>query len=422
MYAGISLVLCLVVIALGFFTKKNIGVFAISAALILGRIAGVADNAIIANFPLTLFINLSGILFFFAIADCNGVVQLLAKKVLLKLPRNRRLFPILAMLVSMALACIDAGSYAIFTLAPMITMSIALYLGVDVLMVGLMTIYGASLSCYSPITAMGVVCGNIAAASGYTDIALPLTVYAIMLFTFLGLLMYIIFGGFRGRKIEYEIISEVDAMEAPPFNKNQKIVLVAIAILIVFVMVTGVNPGLTGYAFGIVLLMMNTADEREVFRAVPWGLIMMITGFGMLMGVTKTLGGVDLLANWLSSLVNRYTAAPILSFTSSTMSLFTLAIAGPIPTLTPTVATISASLGGAVKEIEMVMAVYLGGMAATISPLSLGGAIILSSYNTIMKPTPAESNKTFNKLLILAIIGSLAAALVSGTGVYGILG
>lgn len=421
MFAAISLIACLVVIVLGFVTKKNIGVIAIAAALILGRIAGIADNDIIACFPLSLFINISGIFFFFAIADVNNTLQLLSKKLLLKLPKNKKVFPILAMLVVMVLASVDAGGYAIFTLTPMITMSLALFMDVDIIMMGIMTVCAAALSAYSPISGMGIAMANIAAGSGYTGIAKPLFLNAIILFGLLGLFMYVIFGGFRNKTMNYAATIELDT-ETPPFNKEQKIVLAAIVVLILFIMITGINPGLTAYAFGIVLLMLNVADEKVVFKAVPWHLIIMITGFGLLMGLTRNLGGVDLLAGWLSSFLNKYIAAPVLSLTSSFMSMFTLAIAGPIPALTPTLSAISQSLGGSVSELKMLLSIYLGGMAATISPLSLGGAVIIASYNTIMKPSAAESNRIFNKLLLMAIIGSLFAAVIAGTGIYDIIG
>lgn len=422
MYAVISLILCLVVIVLGFFTKKNIGAIAIGIALILGHIAGVSDNEIIANFPLSLFINLSGIFFLFAIAECNEVIQLTAKKLLLKLPRSRRAFPILVFFVCGMLACIDAGSYAIFTFTPMITMSIGLYLGLDIIMVGIMTIYGAALAMYTPISAMGSAMAGIAAGSGYTGISWPVFFAAVFLYTILALFTYVIFKGYKGREKHYGMDTyKIDFdEEVPPFNRNQKIILAAIAILIIVVMITGINPGLMGFLVGCILLIANTADEKEVFKAMPWNLIIMITGFGLLIGLTKFLGGVDLLAGWLAGFVNKYIAAPVLGLSSSIMSLFTLAIAGPIPALTPTLAAVSDAVDGMVSEFELLLSVYCNSMATTISPLSLGGAIILSSYNTIMNPTPAESNRVFNKLLLLALLSACVAALIAGTGVYGL--
>ena len=415
----LSLIVLILVIVIGFLSKKNMGVIALAAALIIGHIGGLNDNQIIAGFPLSLFINISGIFFFFSIAECNGVIQLLAQKVISRLPKSRRLYPIFVFIVIAILSLLDTGSMAIYTFTPMITMSIAIGLGVNPLMVGLITIFAACIGNFSPIGMAGIAMAGIAAGSGYTNVTIPMLCCGVVTFAILSAIVYVAFGGFK-KQGTGEVLDVSTNVSTQPFNRNQKIILGMIVVLIFGVMILGVNPGLSAYLCGAILLIMNVADEKEVFQRTPWGLIIMIVGFGTLMGVTSALGGVTLLAQFLSSISNRYIAAPILSFTSSVMSIFSFALAGPIPTLIPTVATISEAVGGAAKEIEMVAGICIGGFAASVSPLSLGGAILISAYNQIKNPDKKETNKVFNTLLVTAILGSLIAAVISGTGIYGL--
>lgn len=420
-FAVVSLITLVLVIVIGFFTKKNMGIIAIAAALILGRIGGLADNNVISSYPLSLFINLSGIFFFFSIAECNGVLQLMAKKVIIKLPKSQRLYPIFVFIISALLTLLDTGGMAIYSFAPMITMSIGAFLGVNTLMVGIITIFGTCIGVFSPIGMVGIAIRDMAAGSGYENVSLPILGCAAIGFTVMMLLVYIVFGGFRKKKLAEDgtNISGMD-LTTEKFDRNQKLILAMIVVLIVVVMVWGLNPGLAAYLCGCILLLLNAADEKEVFKRIPWGQILMITGFGTLMGVTSALGGVDLLAQGFSHIANRYTAAPVMGFTSSIMSLFSFALAGPIPALIPTVGTVSAAVGGAVKEIEMISSICIGGFGASISPFSLGGAIILSAYMQIEKPDAKGRAKITNKLLICALLSSLILAVISGTGIYGI--
>lgn len=57
--AVLSLIFLVLVLVLGFWKKVNMGYLAMGAALILGRIGGVADKAIVSSFNTSLFVMLS---------------------------------------------------------------------------------------------------------------------------------------------------------------------------------------------------------------------------------------------------------------------------------------------------------------------------------------------------------------------------
>ena len=93
--ALLSLVFLLVAIFLGFFRKMNTGLVCIAFALVLGRLAGVTDKEIIRGFNSSLFIMLLGVTYLFSLAQINGCLDLLAKKVVSLAGKRVYLVPII---------------------------------------------------------------------------------------------------------------------------------------------------------------------------------------------------------------------------------------------------------------------------------------------------------------------------------------
>ena len=113
-FASLSLIVLVVVFAIGALKKNplHIGILAMLAAFILGKIAGVKEVAIMGYFPTTLFVRVFGIMFFFAIAQANGAIELLARKMIAKTGRNTKLMPFFIFYVGVILASIGINSLA----------------------------------------------------------------------------------------------------------------------------------------------------------------------------------------------------------------------------------------------------------------------------------------------------------------------
>ena len=78
----ISLIVFVAVIALAFLLKTNTGLVAIAASLILARVAGISDKELLGMFDSKMFIMLLGVMYIFCIAQENGTLEKLAKKIL----------------------------------------------------------------------------------------------------------------------------------------------------------------------------------------------------------------------------------------------------------------------------------------------------------------------------------------------------
>ena len=135
------------------------------------------------------------------------------------------------------------------------------------------------------------------------------------------------------------------------------------------------------------------------------------------MAVTKDMGGIDLLSRILASMMNQYTASPLIALTAGLMSWFSSANGVVFPTLIPTVADIAGNVGGTVTVLEMIMAIVGGATVAGISPLSTGGSLILASYTQETDATDKEQQSLFARLFgvsFAAVVIVVVFALIGG--------
>ena len=88
-------------------------------------------------------------------------------------------------------------------------------------------------------------------------------------------------------------------------------------------------------------------------------------------------------------------------------------IAVVMPTLYPISAEICQRFAS-VNYVEMI--------AAAISPLSTGGAIIMSSYSSARETTTGEMNKMFYTLFLLSVGNVCVNVLMSALGVFSLEG
>lgn len=68
-------------IFLGFVKKMNTGLLCTALALLVGRLAGISDDEIIRGFNYSLFLMLLGVTYLFGLAEINGTLALLSKKI-----------------------------------------------------------------------------------------------------------------------------------------------------------------------------------------------------------------------------------------------------------------------------------------------------------------------------------------------------
>ena len=132
----LSLIVFIVLIALAFWRKVNMGVLAFATALILGRVLGMTDKEIIGTLSSSLFVTLSGITLLFAVVTSTGAFEMLSKKIVALTGHRIWVLPIVSYLLGFALSAIGPGAIPPTTLVVTLTVSIAISAGYSPIMMG----------------------------------------------------------------------------------------------------------------------------------------------------------------------------------------------------------------------------------------------------------------------------------------------
>lgn len=184
--------------------------------------------------------------------------------------------------------------------------------------------------------------------------------------------------------------------------------------MLILMIVFHVNIGLAAFISGTLLVLGGVAQDGECLKALPWGTIIMVLGVGALLSVVDKVGGIKLMSAAISSIMNSTTAVPLIGISAGLLSLVSSALGVVYPTMMPMCYDIAVQVGG-VEPVALMAAVGVGGSLAGISPMSTGGALILAAMGTNIKDfTATKQTKLFAELLMMACIGLVVIAVVSG--------
>lgn len=411
MIAIIALLFLIAAIVLGFVRNINVGFTCLGLALVFGLIGGVSTSTILAGFPSKLFLTLLGTMFFFSLLQENHTLEQLSKKLVMLVGKKTFLIPVVIYLVSYIMSAAGPGAISVQSVMIIFAVALAVQMQASPILLGSMAILGAVGGTTSPIALTGILVTDLTADMNLGNVANPVFIGVSIANLLCTVVVYFVFGGFK-LKGNGEITSEKIT-----FNNKQKICIVALLAMVVAVVGFQYDVGLICFTLSLILMLCKAVDEKKALKLVPWSVLILICGVNVLMAVTQELGGIDLLADLLASVMNQITAGPIMALTAGIMSWFSSANGVVFPTLIPTVTGIVENIGGNVSAVEMIMAIVGGATVAGISPLSTGGSLILASYTQETDASDKEQSSIFAKLFAVSfgcVLVVVVFALVSG--------
>ena len=229
----ITIIAIVAAVLLGFATKINIGLYAFAFAYLIGCFGlGLKPKEVCALLPTQLFFLFFAVTFFYSFATEDGTLELISKKVIYAARKVPFLLPFVIYFISMGLAAMGAGLYAILALMVPVGVSVATTAGFHPFLGGLAAAYGASVGSNFRYSSGGVIIQGLISKDGfdaeaviaYTDGAFfnMLVLYTLML-----VLLFVVLKGYRVRALE---------MEKPEaFSKQQKANLLILLCVIVVV-------------------------------------------------------------------------------------------------------------------------------------------------------------------------------------------
>ena len=432
--AILSLVVLAVVVAIGFIKKVNLGFLALGAAFILGTIGGMKAKAITAGFDSSMFVTLVGVTFLFGMASQNGTLDLFSKKIVALVGKRTVLIPVLMFFLSAFISAIGPGHIAAGILMTTFAVYLAFEMKINPVTTALFAKLGANAGCASPLSLTGVlaksltekelervVSGELADSTG--TLLGQLQNYNVAHVFFSTLLSGFIFTLiiYIATK-SYKVKADNPLKDIPKFNKAQTYTIIAIVAMVVLCIGFQFDTGLTAFVAATVLILLGAADEKKAIKGVPWGTLVFICGVGTLINVINKLGGISMVSDFLTGLMGAKSATPILAATSGILSWVSSTTGVVMPALFPICSEVVVKFAPSLHYQELIAAVTATSFAAAISPLSTGGAIIMSSISASKETTNEENNKMFKDLFLLSVANVAINVLLSALRVFSLGG
>lgn len=415
--AIISLLVLIAVVAMGFIKKVNIGFLSIGVSVLLGLAGGMKTKAIISGFSSSLFITLVGVTFLFGLASVNGTLDLISKKIIALLGKKTFLIPIMMFVLSAFISAVGPGHIATGILMTTFAIYLAIEMDINPFATALYAKLGANAGSASTLSFVGILGKNLADPLGYEGFGTHLFLTTLLSGLIFTIIIYIAYKGYKVNSDNPLKLSEI-----PKFDKNQMITMLVMVTLVVGCIVLKLDVGLFAFAGASLLILLGCVDEAKAIKSIPWGTLILIVGVGMLVGVITELGGIQLVSDFLISLMNENTAAPILAATSGILSWVSSTTGVVMPAMFPIAADVAGSFGGSVSFVELISAITATSFAAAISPLSTGGAIIITSYSATKGLTTVEQNKLFRTLFLLSVANVGLNVVLAAFGFFNLFG
>ena len=406
----LALSLFIATIFLAFFRKVNVGIVALAVGTACVRIFGMTDKQLVSAISSSMFCTLVGITFLFAVIKSTGALDLLAKKIITATGKRVWLLPIAIYAAGFIVAGVGPGAIPALAIIPALAVTTALQVGYNPLMLALIGEFGLIAGRMTSVTPEAAIISAAAASAGMYNVMPVILVCQTLATLVFSVVVYIVFKGYQLK----EPIRTDKAVEIPPFTRTQLISLSGVLLMLILMIVFHVNIGLAAFLSGTLLVLGGVAQDGECLKALPGGTIIMVLGVGALLSVVDKVGGIKLMSAAISSIMNSTTAVPLIGISAGLLSLVSSALGVVYPTMMPMCYDIAVQVGG-VEPVALMAAVGVGGSLAGISPMSTGGALILAAMGTNIKDfTATKQTKLFAELLMMACIGLVVIAVVSG--------
>ena len=426
--AVLSLSALILALALSSISAINVGFLAIVMAWLVGVYAGgMTVEQVIAGFPVSLFLTLTGLTLLFSMAQVNGTLDRLTHRAVRSTGGPPGVIPFVFFVLTSILAAIGPGHIAACALMAPLAMAAAGRYGIPPFLMAIMIANGASSGSLSPIAPTGVVVEAITTNDlGLGDVRWQIYFNNLIAHTAIAWTAYVALGGWRllrqaplkGVPYEsYESAAPAAADVGRPFTGRQDeqetsltwkqwLTCTVIVALVASVIFLELNVGLAAFAGAVILTFARAADETAAVKTMPWGVIMMVSGVTLLVTMVDKNGGMALFADFLSKLSTPATVTAVAAFFSGVISIYSSTIGVVLPALLPTVDDLSMNVKGG-DTLAVVASLSGGGPLVDVSPLSTLGALCMASA-----PAGTNARTLFTQLLLWGISMTVVAAVV----------
>ncbi len=419
--ALLSLIALVVALGVSMSSRVNVGWVALTFAWLIGVYhAGMRPEAVMAGFPVTLFLTLTGVTLLFAIAETNGTLADLAGRIVLLARGDARVIPVFVFVIACTISSVGPGAISTVALLIPLAMTIGSRVGVSPLLTALMVANGANAGNLSPFSSVGVIANSAMAKAGLQGYEGRVWFANFAAHVVVGAAVY---GWLVRRRTHLRAENSVRnggqarepeglAARMPPLSRMQRLTLVVIAAWIGGVLALNLSLGLSAFAGSVILLLAKAADEGAAVRRVPWGIIMMVCGVSVLIALLEKTGGMDLFTSWLARTASPATLNGMIALITGAISTYSSTSGVVLPTFLPTVPGLVNLVGGG-DPLAVALSINVGSSLVDVSPLSTLGGLCVAAV-----ASPSEARTLFRALLIwglsMTLVGAALCQLFAG--------
>lgn len=409
----ISLLALLVAIVVGFVRNANVGILCMGLAMVLGVVFDISASDLISGFSSSLFIQMVGITYLFAIINGNGTLELLARKMVALVGKKKALIPFVMYILGFIICAVGPGAIPSLAIIPVIAIPVAVSAGINPIMTAIIGDLGVMSGRMSPLTPEAAVVRELMEEQGMDGNTVPIMIALTITALIVVAIVYVYYKGWK-----VEDTGAENRQELPKFNPSQMLSLLGLIITAIGVLFFSWNVGLTGFLVGSVLIVVGSGNEGQSIKNIPWSVILMVLGVGILMNVISLSGGIDIMVAGMEKVMSERTASMIMSIAAGVMSFFSSGLGVVFPTLIPTASGLASGIG--VSALELVAVIVIGGTVAGFTPISTTGALIMAG---VSQQENAEEkfpqNRLFVELFAVSFLALAVLALMAFIGVFG---
>lgn len=372
----ISIAVLVVVFAAATVLPINMGVLALTAALLLGLASGLTGEEIVGAFPSDILVLIVGITLLFGIAHVNGTMDLFIQTSLRLVGDRRWAVPWLIFVVAGILMSFGFV-LAVSVIAPA-AMSLARRFAINPLLMAMMLSHGALAASLSPVTVYANFTRDIADRA---DIA----VGSVQLFL-VGLVLNLVFAGVLyavlGRGLRQPIPGGATADDDLALVAGERLRLTwmrAVTLVGIVALVVGafleINVGATALLVATILLLLAPRAHTAAHDEIGWGVVLLVGGMLTLMAVLTANGTIQAVADAAAALGSPLLAALMILFVVGILSAFGSSI-GTVGVALPLAFPLVAD--GGVAGAGLVISIAAISLIVDVSPFSTNGAVVLS--------------------------------------------
>ncbi|RNI23897.1 SLC13 family permease [Flexivirga caeni] len=398
-----SLLIAIAIIAsigISYRTKINTGLLAIVFAYLIGVfVLGMKPAAVTALWPVPIFFTILAVTLFFSVAIENGTLEKISQRMLY---RSRGLgwgLAVVFFVTAIVMAGLGAGFYAVMVFLAPAALVICAQVKIEPLLAGLGVIVGAQVGSNLMTSLNGIIYRGLFEKLGYSQsrsfgisFAIFIAYLVLTALVVVGLTLY-----YRRKAIsrgEETRRGQMEVTEPEPFDFKQRVTIVLIGVFLLLALVpsilhvlfgkvdlfgtwaSNIDPPLLSVVLAVVAMLLGAADSHRVIARVPWNILIMISGMGMLIQVAVAAGTIRQIANWLGGgHVPTYLVPVVLALVAAVITAFSSYIGVTAPALFPIVPTLAAVTH--LNPTLLFVCATIGGLSMAISPYSEGGAMVM---------------------------------------------